>query len=96
MELGLYGGAIVVDNKIIAFSYGSKINFNTFGVHIEKADINYEGVFSVINQELVSHLPEEYTYVNREEDLGIAGLRKAKLSYNPVILLEKNGAVRRR
>jgi hypothetical protein len=93
-ELELYGGAIVVDNKIIAFSYGSKINHNTFGVHIEKADINYEGVFSLINQELVSHLPEEYTYINREEDLGIEGLRKAKLSYNPIILLEKNGAVK--
>ncbi|MDR3267123.1 MAG: phosphatidylglycerol lysyltransferase domain-containing protein [Tannerella sp.] len=95
-ELELYGGAIVVDNKIIAFSYGSKINHNTFGVHVEKADINYEGIFSVINRELVSHLPEEYIYINREEDLGIEGLRKAKLSYNPVILLEKNGAVRRR
>ncbi|MDR1543928.1 MAG: phosphatidylglycerol lysyltransferase domain-containing protein, partial [Prevotellaceae bacterium] len=95
-ELGLYGGAIVVDDRIIAFSYGSKINHDTFGVHAEKADINYEGIFSVINRELVSHLPEEYTYINREEDLGIEGLRKAKLSYNPVILLEKNGAVKRR
>jgi hypothetical protein len=95
-ELGLMGGAIVVDGKIIAFSYGSKINHNTFGVHAEKADIHYEGVFSVINQELVSHLPDEYRYINREEDLGIEGLRKAKLSYSPFILLEKNGAVKRR
>jgi hypothetical protein len=95
-ELGLYGGAIVVDDRIVAFSYGSKINSDTFGVHAEKADISYEGVFSVINQELAAHLPEEYAYINREEDLGIAGLRKAKLSYNPVILLEKNGAARRR
>jgi hypothetical protein len=95
-ELGLIGGAIVVDGKIIAFSYGSKINYNTFGVHVEKADISYEGVFSVINQLLISHIPEEYTYINREEDLGIEGLRKAKLSYNPVILLKKNSAVKRR
>jgi hypothetical protein len=95
-ELGLYGGAIVVEDRIVAFSYGSKINYNTFGVHVEKADINYEGIFSVINQELVSHLPEEYTYINREEDLGIEGLRKAKLSYNPILLLEKSGAVKRR
>ncbi|MDR2146175.1 MAG: phosphatidylglycerol lysyltransferase domain-containing protein [Tannerella sp.] len=95
-ELGLFGYAIVVDNKIIAFSYGSKINHNTFGVHAEKADINYEGVFSVVNQELVSQLPEEFIYINREEDLGISGLRKSKLSYNPYILLEKNSAVKRR
>ncbi|MDR2385405.1 MAG: phosphatidylglycerol lysyltransferase domain-containing protein [Tannerella sp.] len=95
-QLELHGGAIVVDNKIIAFSCGSKINRNTFGVHVEKADITYEGIFSVINREFVSHLPQEYIYINREEDLGIAGLRKAKLSYNPVMLLAKNGAMKRK
>ena len=95
-ELGLMGGAIVVDEKIIAFTYGSPINSKTFGVHVEKADISYEGVFSVINQEFASRIPEQYIYINREEDLGLPGLRKSKLSYNPVILLEKNAAVRRR
>ena len=95
-ELGLMGGAIVVDEKIIAFTYGSPINGNTFGIHVEKADVSYEGIFSVINQEFASQIQEQYIYINREEDLGLPGLRKSKLSYNPVILLEKNAAVRRR
>lgn len=87
--LDLRGGALIVDCQIIAFSFGSPINHNTFDIHVEKADISYEGVFSVINNEFVSRIPEQYTYINREEDLGIPGLRKAKLSYNPHILLEK-------
>jgi hypothetical protein len=85
-----------VEGKIIAFTYGSPINNRTFGIHVEKADINYEGIFSVINQEFASRIPAQYTHINREEDLGILGLRKSKLSYNPVILLEKNSAVKRR
>lgn len=89
-ELNLTGGAIIVDNEIVAFTYGSPINRYTFGVHVEKADIRYEGIFSVINQEFISRLPEHYLYINREEDLGIPGLRKSKLSYQPVIILEKN------
>ncbi|MDL2265371.1 phosphatidylglycerol lysyltransferase domain-containing protein [Parabacteroides sp. OttesenSCG-928-G07] len=94
-ELGLSGGAICVEHQIVAFSFGMPINHNTFGVHIEKADIKYDGVYAVINQEFTSHLSEQYVYVNREEDLGIPGLRQAKLSYQPVILLEKNVAVKK-
>lgn len=94
--LGLIGGALVIDGRIVAFTYGSPINTSTFGVHVEKADTNYEGIFSVINQEFVAHIPEAYTYINREEDLGLPGLRRAKLSYNPAVLLEKFGAVKRR
>ena len=94
--LGLTGGALVIDDHIVAFTYGSPINGITFGVHVEKADTSYEGIFSVINQEFVAHIPETYTYINREEDLGLPGLRKAKLSYNPAVLLEKFGAVKRR
>lgn len=94
-ELGLTGGAICQDHQIIAFSFGMPINHNTFGVHIEKADTRYEGIYALINQEFAAHLPEQYTYINREEDLGIAGLRKAKLSYYPYELLEKNAAVKK-
>lgn len=95
-KLELSGGAILVDGRIIAFTYGSPINRHTFGIHVEKADVNYEGIFSVINQEFASRIPQQYTYINREEDLGIPGLRQSKLSYHPVILLEKNSAVKRR
>lgn len=94
-ELGLIGGAIRVENRIIAFSFGSPINHDTFGVHVEKADIRYEGAYAVINKEFAAHLPECYRYVNREEDLGIPGLRQAKLSYNPYILLEKSAAIKK-
>ena len=91
--LNLLGGVVVVNDKIIAFTYGSPINQETFGVHVEKADIRYEGVFSVICQEFAKHIPEKYIYINREEDLGIPGLRQSKLSYHPYLLLEKNAAI---
>jgi len=94
-ELGLTGGAICVNHQIVAFSFGAPITHNTFGVHVEKADVNYEGSYAIINKEFATHLPEKYIYVNREEDLGIPGLRKAKLSYQPTILLEKSVAVKK-
>ena len=88
-ELGLLGGAILVDGEMAAFTYGSPINNDTFGVHVEKADSSIDGIYSVINQLFAAHVPEQYVYLNREEDLGIPGLRQAKLSYQPAILLEK-------
>ncbi len=88
-QLGLTGGTIWVDGKIIAFTFGCPINHSTFDVCVEKADTTYEGAFNIINQEFVQHLPEQYVYINREEDLGDEGLRFAKLSYRPDILLEK-------
>lgn len=83
------GGCIFVDGQLVAFTFGCPINNDTFDVCVEKANISYEGSFSIINQEFARHLPEQYVYMNREEDLGAEGLRKAKLSYKPAILLEK-------
>ena len=94
-DLELLGGALVVDNKIIAFTYGSPINHKTFSIHVEKADIQFEGVFSVINQEFAKQIPPQFVFINREEDLGIPGLRQSKLSYHPYLLLEKNSATLR-
>ena len=88
-ELQLTGGILHVEGQIAAFSFGSPINQDTFGVHVEKADTRIEGAYAMINYEFANHVPEQYTYLNREEDLGIEGLRKAKLSYQPTIILEK-------
>ncbi len=88
-KLGYIGGAIFVDDKMIAFSYGCPINQNTFDVCVEKADISFSGAFNIINQEFAKHIPKNYIYLNREEDLGDEGLRKAKLSYRPEYLLDK-------
>jgi len=93
--LDLTGGAIIVENEMVAFTYGSPINHYTFGIHVEKADIRFEGIFNVINQEFAARLPEQYLYINREEDLGLPGLRQSKLSYQPVILLEKNIGIKK-
>lgn len=88
-ELGLQGGMLRVEGKIVAFTYGMPINYDTFGVHVEKADTTFDGSYAMINYEFANHIPEQYIYLNREEDLGIEGLRKAKLSYHPVLRLEK-------
>lgn len=89
-SLGMIGGGIFVNGCMVAFSYGAAVTNDTFDICVEKADRNIEGAFAIINQQFASHLPEQYIYVNREEDMGIPGLRKAKLSYHPEILLSFN------
>ena len=69
--------------------YGSPINTETFDVAVEKADANYIGAYTMVNNEFVKSLPSQYEFINREEDLGIEGLRKAKLSYHPTEILDK-------
>lgn len=93
--LELSGGVLRVGGEVVAFTLGSPINANTFDVHIEKANRDYEGAYTMINKCFAETIPERYTYVNREEDLGIEGLRKAKLSYKPELVLPKIAAVLR-
>ncbi|MEG1737182.1 MAG: phosphatidylglycerol lysyltransferase domain-containing protein [Odoribacter sp.] len=92
-ELALKGGVLWVEGKMIAFTFGAMVNHDTFGVHAEKALMAFEGAYNVIHQEFATHLPSSVVYLNREEDLGIEGLRRAKLSYRPIRLLEKGVAV---
>lgn len=93
-ELGLTGGAIWVGDEMAAFTFGAPVNRDTFDVNVEKANIHMDGAYSLINQEFAGHLPEQYIYLNREEDLGVAGLRQSKLSYHPAVLYEKCIATR--
>ena len=88
--LGMMGGAVYVDQTMVAFTYGAAITTDTFDVCVEKADRRVEGAFAIINQQFAQHLPEQYIFLNREEDMGLPGLRKAKLSYHPEILLTYN------
>lgn len=90
--IGLTGGILHVNGQIVAFTFGMPINHETFGVHVEKADTRIDGAYAMINYEFANRIPEQYVYINREEDLGIEGLRKAKLSYQPVTILEKHMA----
>lgn len=88
-ELGLKGGLLRIDGEIAAFTLGEPICSDTFVVHIEKAYADIQGAYPMINQQFVEHECMEYKYVNREEDTGAEGLRKAKLSYRPAFLVEK-------
>ena len=88
-ELHIVGGTLWVEGRMVAFTFGARINAEAFDVCVEKADTAYEGAYAMINNEFVSRLPEDITYINREEDLGLEGLRKAKLSYQPDLILDK-------
>ena len=87
--MGFIGGLIRVDGNIIAMTMGEEINSNIFVVHFEKALKSYDGSYTLINNEFAKRKLSAYKYINREEDLGIQGLRKAKKSYYPSIFLEK-------
>jgi hypothetical protein len=87
--LGVKGGAILIDRKVEAFTLGEPLNQETVVIHIEKANPAYEGLYSMINQAFLEHQWSGYTYVNREQDLGEEGLRKAKESYFPHHMVNK-------
>lgn len=92
-ELGLRGGAICVNGELQAFSLGTKLTEDTFIVHVEKALTELHGTYTIMNQQFAQNECAEFAYINREEDMGLESLRKAKMSYKPDILLEK-GVVR--
>lgn len=77
----------------MAFTIGEAVCEDTMVVHIEKAFAQVEGAYPMINQQFLLHEASEYRYVNREDDAGQEGLRKAKLSYHPAFMVEK-GTVR--
>ncbi|WP_253288630.1 DUF2156 domain-containing protein [Intestinibacter bartlettii] len=80
---------IYIDGKLEAFTMGELLNDNMALIHIEKANPEIRGLYPYINQQFLVHEFPEVEFVNREEDMGIEGLRKAKLSYHPCKLVEK-------
>lgn len=87
--LGLAGVVVLVADRVVAFALGERLNRETVVCHFEKADPFMEGAGQLVNREFCRLLFSDATYVNREQDLGEAGLRQAKLSYHPVAFIEK-------
>ncbi len=92
-KLHYVGAYIEVNGKIEAFTFGEPITDDMVVIHIEKANDDFRGLYQFINQQFLKNEWSQYTYVNRECDLGIEGLRKAKQSYKPMRMVEKYRAV---
>ncbi|MCX6578248.1 MAG: phosphatidylglycerol lysyltransferase domain-containing protein [Candidatus Aminicenantes bacterium] len=88
--LGLSGGAIEVEGKIEAFSIGEPLNPDTAVIHIEIVSPEYDGLSQLMNREFVKNEWAAFPFINREQDMGIPGLRRAKMSYYPHHMVEKH------
>ena len=91
-ELGLDGGLLRIGNKVVGYTMGEVLSNDTYVIHIEKAFKDIQGAYPMINQQFATWVKEQYPhleYINREEDMGLEGLRKAKLSYYPDRMAEK-------
>ncbi len=87
--LGLSGIAVYIDENLAGYAYGAPLSETCYDVMIEKGDRRFPDIYRVLNRDLVRLCCADYTLINREEDVGAPGLRKAKLSYKPDFLLEK-------
>lgn len=87
-QLGFVGGLIRVDGEVVAFTLGEEMTQDCFCVHFEKAYADMRGAYAILNREFVRNELQDYYFVNREEDMGIEGLRKAKMSYHPCMISE--------
>ncbi|MDR2874069.1 MAG: phosphatidylglycerol lysyltransferase domain-containing protein [Methanobrevibacter sp.] len=88
-KLGIKGCVIRIYGKVVGVSTGEELTKNTVLIHCERADAKFEGIYNCINQEFCEKQWPNYKFINREEDLGIEGLRQAKLTYRPDLLLSK-------
>ncbi len=86
----LMGGALMVDGNMVAYTVAEKLTDDTLLIHFEKGAPEYKGVYQVINQQFAAHADEQFTRINREQDLDEPGLRKAKMSYNPIDFVKKS------
>jgi hypothetical protein len=88
-ELGIRGGAIEIDSHLEAFCIGEPLDKETAVIHIEKGNPDIPGIYAAINQQFCEHAWSHMAYINREQDLGVEGLRKAKTSYYPHDMVNK-------
>lgn len=91
-ELGMEGLALYIGDKMVAMTLASRMSYNTFDVHFEKAVRGIDGAYAVINCEFARYIRDKYPeieFLNREDDMGIEGLRKAKEGYRPHHMVEK-------
>ena len=94
--LGMEGIMLIDDGKVLAVTIGSRMAKNMFDIHFEKALEDVDGAYNAVNCEFARYLRLKYPeveFLDREDDIGLEGLRKAKLSYNPHHLIEKNWAI---
>ncbi len=90
-NLDIVGGCITVDSQMVAFSFGEVLSRkeSIVVIHLEHADVDFQGSFPMINQQFLEHEWNDFRFVNREEDMGLEGLRKAKKSYYPILMTKK-------
>ena len=86
----MLGGAIMVDNAMVAYTVAEALTPQSIVIHFEKGDTRYKGVYQAINQMFLAHSASDFLTVNREQDLNDEGLRKSKLSYNPLEFVSKS------
>jgi len=89
-KLGFSGGLLCVHDKCAAYTFGEMLNESTLVIHIEKAHMEYDGAYQAINNMFLKNCCLDAIYVNREQDLGIEGLRRAKESYKPIKMVRKS------
>jgi hypothetical protein len=85
----LKGGAILVESDMAAYTVAERLSADTLVIHFEKGNHDFKGIYQAINQMFLENAGQGFAMVNREQDLNSEGLRKAKLSYNPVGFLKK-------
>jgi len=91
-EMGLEGLVLLNDGEALALTLGSRLSADTFDVHFEKAGRDVEGAYAAVNRAFARYIRNKYPdirYLNREEDMGLEGLRSAKESYYPHHMTEK-------
>ena len=88
-ELGCIGACLVVQDRVESFTIGEALNDDTFVIHVEKGNTDLHGTYQIINQLFAEQYCQGFTYINRAEDMGHPGQRKAKMSYHPAFLEPK-------